>query len=58
MVCENMFTAAPCPNGWRWWFPSKKRLCYNFLGDSKIGSASKSKSGEKSKKIPDFIKSL
>ena len=31
MVCENIFTVPPCPNGWRWGFKS-----YNRLDVSKI----------------------
>ena len=28
MVCENIFLTPPRPNGWRWCFQSKNRLCY------------------------------
>ena len=40
MVCENIFTAPPRPNGCRWCFQSQNRLCLNFL-DSKSRRASK-----------------
>ena len=41
MVCESIFTAPPRKNGWRRCLQSKKRLCYNFLGDSKSQRAYK-----------------
>ena len=30
-VCENTFTAPQRPDGCRWCFQSKNRLCYNFF---------------------------
>ena len=41
MVWENIFRAPTHPNGWRWGFQSKIRLCFDFLGDSKTWRASK-----------------
>ena len=41
MVCENIFTAPPCPNGWRCYFQWWNRLSYNFIRDSKSWGASK-----------------
>ena len=31
MVCENIFTALPGPNGCKLGYQSKNRLCYNCL---------------------------
>ena len=31
MVCENIFTAAPRLNGWKWRFQSKNRLGYKEI---------------------------
>ena len=42
MVCENIFTAPPRHNGWKWCFQSKNRLDCNFLTDSKFQRTSKS----------------
>ena len=36
ILCENIFTALPHPNGWRWYFQSKNRLCYIFVRRFKI----------------------
>ena len=41
MICENIFTAPPRPNGCRWCFQSYNRLCYHFQGDFKSLRASK-----------------
>ena len=42
MVCENIFTAPPCPNGLRWCFQFKKnQTIFQFLEDSKSQRASK-----------------
>ena len=30
VVCENICTAPPRPNGYRWCFQSEKRVCYIF----------------------------
>ena len=42
MVCENIFTAPPRPNGCRWCSHSWNSICHNFLGESKSRRASKS----------------
>ena len=42
MICENIFTAPPCPNGCKWCLQSWNRLNYNIFGDFKSWRTSQS----------------